>query len=428
MITVVGVGINKGDITINGRKAIKSADAVFSRVKLWIKSENLADKFPEVSSYEKLDELIADEVVKASDSGKNVVYLSLGDGYTDTAVAKIAEKAEVTVTPGVSEYRGKTPGSDIRCVSAFAVDESAEFDTTVPLIVYGIDDKFVASTVKLNLSRFYGDETSVVFSNKKESVTIPLYELDRIKKYDGGALFIAGKDFLNKDKYGYTDLLAVMERLTAPDGCPWDRAQTHESIRTNLLEEAYEAVDAIDKGDTDNLIEELGDCLLQVVFHCDMAKRDGEFNLSEVIDALVYKLVSRHTHIFGENKATDAESALGFWEKAKAQEKSYNTLAQQLDRFPDSFPSTMRAGKTYKKSVKAGANLSEEIVRAKIEKLIADGITAQNVGKLTAYSAMLATALGVDSETESNIAVREITEKLVNAEKSGKLGSVADEI
>ena len=219
-----------------------------------------------------------------------------------------------------------------------------------------------------------------------------------------------------------------MERLTAPDGCPWDRAQTHESIRTNLLEEAYEAVDAIDKGDTDNLIEELGDCLLQVVFHCDMATREGEFTLGEVIDALVYKLVSRHTHIFGQNKATDAESALGFWEKAKAKEKSYTSLSEQLERFPDSFPSTMRAGKTYKKSVKAGANLSAEKLQEKIEKLIADGITAQNIGKLTAYSAMLATALGADSETESNIAVREITEKIISAEKSGKLGFVSDEI
>ena len=428
MITVVGIGIKKGEITQNGKKAIKSADVIFSRVKVWVKSENLSQKFPEVSSYEELDRLIAHEILSASESGKNVVYLSLGDGFTDTAVAEVCKHAEINIIPGVSEYRGKIPCGDIRCVSACAVNEDNRFDSTVSLIVYGIDDKFVASSVKLNLSRYYGDETTVVFSDKNETMTFPLYELDRKKRYDGGALFIAGADFLHKDKYCYRDLMDVMKRLTAPDGCPWDRAQTHESIRANMIEEAYETVDAIDKGDTDNLIEELGDCLLQVVFHCDMATRDGEFTLSDVIDALVHKLVSRHTHIFGENKATDADSALGFWEQAKAKEKSYSSLSEQLDRIPDAFPSSMRVSKTAKKAIKAGADLTNEKLIEKITTLVNGGVTAENIGLLCAYTAMLSSTFGVDCEVETNKAVGEIIEKLKDAEKSETLSSVSDKI
>ncbi|MBR2988934.1 MAG: MazG family protein, partial [Clostridia bacterium] len=373
MITVVGVGIAKGDLTANGKKAIKNADRVFSRVKLWIKSENLGEKFSSVSSYGELDNLIAEEVIEASKSGQKVVYLALGDGYTDTAVIEIAKNSEVGIVAGVSEYRGKNPALDTRVISAGAVDDDTIFDTTVPLIVYGIDDKFVASNIKLALACYYGDETQVVFSNKSQTVKIPLYELDRQSRYDGGALFIDGADFLQKNKYCYRDLMEVMKRLTAPDGCPWDRAQTHESIRVNLIEEAYEVVDAIDNGDTDNLIEELGDYLLQVVFHCDMATRDGEFTLCEVIDALVKKLVSRHTHIFGENKATDAESALGFWEKAKAKEKSYTTLTEQIERLPNSFSPLMRAGKISKKAVKSGADIDAIKLTEKIENLVNGG-------------------------------------------------------
>ena len=222
--------------------------------------------------------------------------------------------------------------------------------------------------------------------------------------------------------------MEVMKRLTAPDGCPWDRAQTHESIRVNLIEEAYEVVDAIDNGDTDNLIEELGDYLLQVVFHCDMATRDGEFTLCEVIDALVKKLVSRHTHIFGENKATDAESALGFWEKAKAKEKSYTTLTEQIERLPNSFSPLMRAGKISKKAVKSGADIDAIKLTEKIKNLVNGGINERNIGLLITYSAMLSSLLGVDCEVESNASVRKITETIEKAESENKLNQVSDKI
>ena len=117
-------------------------------------------------------------------------------------------------------------------------------------------------------------------------------------------------NFQTADRYGMEDLLRVMELLRAPGGCPWDRAQTHQSIRQNMLEEAYETAEAIDRGDMDNLKEELGDVLLQVVFHARMAQEAGCFDFSDVVDGVCKKLVFRHPHVLGETEAGDLEKSL----------------------------------------------------------------------------------------------------------------------
>ena len=169
-----------------------------------------------------------------------------------------------------------------------------------------------------------------------------------------GEIYIEGNDSLFKERYSDGDLVNVMDRLTAENGCPWDRAQTHESIRVNAIEEAYELSEAIDAGDTENLKEETGDLLLQAVFHSNIAERSGEFTRLDVIDALVRKLVSRHTHIFGSDKAVNADDALKHWEAAKAKEKHAEDLSVQLARIPDAFPALIKAQKTVKKLVKNG--------------------------------------------------------------------------
>ncbi|MCL2500081.1 MAG: nucleotide pyrophosphohydrolase [Defluviitaleaceae bacterium] len=117
------------------------------------------------------------------------------------------------------------------------------------------------------------------------------------------------------------ELNTILETLLGDEGCPWDRAQTHESLRPNLLEEANEVIEAIDNGDMDALQEELGDVLLQVAFHAKLAERAGVFNINDVVSGLCGKLVRRHPHVFGGEKAADAEEALRIWEKNKLMEK-----------------------------------------------------------------------------------------------------------
>lgn len=161
------------------------------------------------------------------------------------------------------------------------------------------------------------------------------------------------------ETHGMDDLLRIMELLRAPGGCPWDRAQTHRSIRDNMLEEAYEAADAIDRGDMDNLKEELGDVLLQVVFHARMAQEAGHFTFDDVVDGVCKKLVFRHPHVFGTVDARDPDGALSAWDAQKREEKGQKTAADALDGVARALPALTRAAKLQSKAAKAGFDWRE---------------------------------------------------------------------
>ena len=161
-------------------------------------------------------------------------------------------------------------------------------------------------------------------------------------------------DFIRKDRYDMDDLIQIMALLRAPDGCPWDKVQTHKSIRRDMLEEAYEVAEAIDLEDFDLLKEELGDVLLQVVFHARMAEEAGRFTFADVVDGVCQKLVFRHPHVFGTVNAEDSEGAINTWEARKQVEKSQKTVGDTLDAVARSLPALMRAEKIQKKARKAG--------------------------------------------------------------------------
>ena len=162
------------------------------------------------------------------------------------------------------------------------------------------------------------------------------------------------KEFEIKDRYDLEDYRALIRYLRSPDGCPWDRAQTHESIRRNLIEEAYEAAHAIDSGDTENLREELGDLLMQVLLHADMEEEKGSFTLDDVADAACKKLVFRHPHVCGDRQAPDPESALNAWEERKRAEKGQKTVTESMVSVPETFPALWRAEKILKKAAQVG--------------------------------------------------------------------------
>ena len=168
---------------------------------------------------------------------------------------------------------------------------------------------------------------------------------------------------LMKEHYDFKDLVALMELLRSEEGCPWDRAQTHESIRKNLIEECYEAIEGIDRKDDELLCEELGDILLQVVFHAQIAQDEGAFTMERVIDGICRKMVRRHPHIFSDenySKELKAESAYFRWEQIKQAEKDETNLESSLDRVARTLPSLMRSQKLIKKAVQAGRQTSGE--------------------------------------------------------------------
>lgn len=206
------------------------------------------------------------------------------------------------------------------------------FDTGIPLIVTDVTGENL-DKVKKKTDEFFGEVEWTEGENYVKITPKPLFE---------------------KTRFGYGDLLEIIRRLRDPDGCPWDRKQTPKTIRTNIIEEAYELVEAIDSEEEEKIREECGDLLLQGVFCSVMTEEEGGVKNSDVITALCQKLIGRHTHIFGKDKATDAESALYFWEKAKAAEKGQKTVEDKLDVVPKTFTALQRANKVQKIIKKTG--------------------------------------------------------------------------
>ncbi|WRS28238.1 nucleoside triphosphate pyrophosphohydrolase [Oscillospiraceae bacterium MB08-C2-2] len=160
--------------------------------------------------------------------------------------------------------------------------------------------------------------------------------------------------FMLKDSYTIEDLLAIMALLRGEGGCPWDREQTHQSIRQNFIEETYEAVEAIDSGDTALLREELGDVLLQVVFHTRMEEEQSSFDFGDVCNDICKKLIVRHPHIFGDGKADTAKEVLSNWEDIKKQTKGQTTQTEVLENVPRVLPALMRSAKVQHRAAKVG--------------------------------------------------------------------------
>jgi len=166
-------------------------------------------------------------------------------------------------------------------------------------------------------------------------------------------------DFENKLSYDVCDLRNLMGLLRGPDGCPWDAEQTHESIRRNLLEEAYEAAEAIDSGNREHMLEELGDVLMQVIFHADIAESSGRFNLDDIADVTCKKLIRRHPHVFGDIRAKDGSESLVFWEDMKREEKRQDSVADEMRSVAGSLPALWQAEKIQKKAAKVGFDWPE---------------------------------------------------------------------
>ena len=218
-------------------------------------------------------------------------------------------------------------------------------------------------------------------------------------------------DFQYKDSYGVKDLEEIVRILRAPGGCPWDAEQTHQSIRRNFLEEAYEAVEAIDEGSPEHLEEELGDVLLQVVMHARMEQEAGRFDLDGVADGICKKLIYRHPHVFGDVAVSGTGEVLSNWEALKRKEKGQATNTDALEAVARALPALWRAEKVQKKARKAGFDwpdvsgaldkLSEELEELKTA--AAEGTNvAEELGDLLFSAVSAARFLRVDPEDALN--------------------------
>lgn len=235
--------------------------------------------------------------------------------------------------------------------------------------------------------------------------------------------------WVEKDTYKIADLVQIMALLRGDNGCPWDREQTHTSIRNNLLEEAYETADAIDRLDDTDMVEELGDLLLQIVFHCRMAEERGAFDLDAVADGICKKLIYRHPHIFSNVQADTSEEVLNNWDKLKLKEKHMESYTDTLQAVPKAFPAAIRAQKVQKRAAKAGydfASLSDAVQKleeeiGELKAAIAAGVSAESaaeLGDLMFSVVNVARHLKTDAEEQLSAATNRFIDRFSTAEQA----------
>lgn len=237
------------------------------------------------------------------------------------------------------------------------------------------------------------------------------------------------KPFTIKDRYDMDDYRALIRLLRGPEGCPWDRVQTHESIRRNMLEEAYEAVHAIDSGDADNLREELGDVLMQVLLHAEMESERGAFDLDDIADTACKKLVFRHPHIFEAETAETPEAVLTTWEDRKRAEKRQRSVSESMISVPENLPALWRAEKVQRKAADVGFDWPDSSyalmkLREETEEL-AEGIAAndpeniaEEIGDVLFSAVNAARMLGVDPEKALHSACEKYIRRFDHVEKT----------
>ena len=208
--------------------------------------------------------------------------------------------------------------------------------------------------------------------------------------------------FVGKTRYSIDDLVEILKILRSPEGCPWDREQDHKSIRRDFLEECYEAIEAIDTDDTALLREELGDVLLQVVFHSEIECERGHFDFADVVSDIAEKMVVRHPHVFADVQAETTDAVLKNWAQIKRETKRQKSDREVLESVSPAMPALMRAQKVRKKAAKMGAALPEtEALKAQIASSVAQADEengAAQLGQALFDLTALAQRLGVDAE------------------------------
>lgn len=434
MIKVVGLGNKDGDISILGAVAIDNADVVIVKTALtdtykYFEAEGITPitldhLYEESEDFDDLDNKIV-EFVKGYEK-RNTVFCVNGSGTDDRSVLALSKVSNIEIIAGVSSESRMlvySPTSAFCRVSSYDIagDKTFTYDKTKTLIITDIDNEFVAGEVKEVLARLLGDEQVVTFYDNDGAEDMPIYEIDRLEKYDySTAIMVEPVRLEEQQAYGFDDLMRIMYRLRGRNGCEWDKAQTHESIRKNLVEEAYELVEAIENEDIENIIEESGDVILQGVFHAVIGEDEGEFEAHEVLTHLCHKLVTRHRHIFGDVKANNASEALSVWEQAKADEKSHKNLSDKIDGVAGALPGLMKAGKVQKYAGKYGLEFDNiDQVVAKVREELDEVLNANDedreleCGDLLFAVVNLLRKLDIDGE----IAIGRATEKFAKRVK-----------
>lgn len=397
------------------------------------------DHFYEAESFEQVYERMAAFLVSEARAKGSIVYAVPGHPLVGEKTVQIlfslAEKENICIKvasavsslDAIFTLLGIDPLQGVMVHDAYQLPPL--FDPHVGHIIMQVHNRYLAAEVKLTLMGSYPDEVRVAIVQRAglpegNLVTeIPLVELDRLDIFDDlTAIYVPACDSarVRLSSYPLDRLVGIMARLRGKDGCPWDRQQTHATLKKYLLEEAYEVVEAIDKGDTNNLVEELGDLLLQVVFHAQLGSEAGEFDINDVIEKVVDKMERRHPHVFGALRLRTSEQVLKKWDEIKGEEKEQEP-ASLVFNVSKALPALKRAQKVQEAAARIGFDWEElspvaEKLREEMGEL-QDALNSRDLdtaraelGDLLFAAVNLARFLGVDAEEVMHRA----TEKFIN--------------
>lgn len=447
MVYIIALGSEDLDVSVRGYNKIKECGKVFVRscelaCGEFLKRENICfesfdDLFENAEDFDLVAEEIAFRVAKAGENA-DVCYLTDGCGAEDLASVSLCRAGAVLISasPKAGGILGKADGGILYISGEDYIARSGILGGKI--LIYDIDTFEKASDVKLKVTADFGDEVDVVLFDGTEHFQKG-YEIDSLRDYSYlTSCLVLPAPLAKKERFNFDDLSEVVAVLRGENGCPWDKAQTHQSIRENMAEEAYEAMEAIDEEDPYMLEEELGDVLLQVSLHSQIAKEDGEFSVGDVITGITKKMITRHTHIFGDEKAESAEDSLDIWEKNKREEKHQETFTDTLLAVPKTLPALKKAQKIKKRASKAGfdwadasgvlAKVKEELSELE-EAMENDTNIAEELGDLLFAVSCLASHLKLDAERELDFACKKFVSRFACMEDLGtKKGLNLDEL
>ncbi|WP_195429592.1 nucleoside triphosphate pyrophosphohydrolase [Clostridium sp. D46t1_190503_E9] len=380
MIKIIGLGPGAPEaLTIGAVKALEEGKNIYFRTEKHPTVDYLRGKIKEFKTYdhyyetsESFDQVynsIAEDIVSKYKEDEEIIYAVPGHPLVaEKSVFNLMNLCDekgirYEILPAVSfidammDVLKIDPIEGLKVIDAFDMKNQI-LDKRIGTIITQVYNPLIASEVKLRLLEYYNDETEIYYVRaagivSEESVRkIPIYELDMQEDIDYLTSIYIPKDMDNKKDFN--DLVEIIDTLRGENGCPWDMEQTHESIKNQLLEEAYEVIDSINNDDIDGMVEELGDVLLHVVFHASLGKDDGYFNIYDILESICNKMIYRHPHVFSDGKVNNSGEVLENWEELKRKEKSFNTVTEEMNAIAKALPSLIRAHKVQKKAAKVG--------------------------------------------------------------------------
>jgi len=442
MIKVVGLGPGAiGSLTIETVEILKNGKNIYLRTEkhptveylktLSIKFKTYDDKYEKCNNFDEVYRAIAEDLIEKHETYGDIIYGVPGNPLVAETSVKLLLKLckekdiPIEIFPAVSfidaviQSLKLDPIEGLKIIDAFDIKNQV-LDKRVGLLITQVYNKFIATDVKLALLEYYKDDMEIHFvraagiKGLENTREIKLYELDRQEDIDYLTSIYIPKEL--DAAVDFHDLIEVMNTLRGENGCAWDRQQTHESLKKYLIEECYEVLEAIDTNNEDEIIEELGDVLLQVVFHAQIGKEEGYFNINDVIKGITNKMINRHPHIFKTIESKDCKQVLESWENIKKEEKGFSNYTDTLKHVPKNLPGLMRAYKVQEKASKIGFdwNCAEPAMEKVLEELqeVKDVYKGKNrakileeVGDLVFSTVNVARLLDIDPEFAVNYTI-----------------------